>query len=180
MVQYLGEVDKIKKARLWNDMNTRCYNDKLHDRFPQYSDCEVKFSSKEDFYKWVDENYYTIDGEIIDLDKDILVKGNKDYGRDTCIFAPHSINTLFLSNKKGRGKYPIGVSYDKDRNKYRADFSFNGNRIHLHRWNTPEEAFIEYKAYKEAFIKAVADRYKDKIPQKLYDAMYAWKIEITD
>ena len=33
---------------------------------------------------------------------------------------------------------------------------------------------------KEKYIKEVADEYKDKIPQKLYEALYAYKVEITD
>jgi hypothetical protein len=47
-------------------------------------------------------------------------------------------------------------------------------------YDTPEEAFHAYKTAKEAYIKQVADEYKDKIPKKLYDALYAYTIEITD
>lgn len=53
-------------------------------------------------------------------------------------------------------------------------------RIYLGLYNTPEEAFEVYKYYKEKNIKEVADYYKDKIPQKLYDAMYNYEVEITD
>ena len=183
MVQYLGEVDKVKKARLWNDMNTRCYNEKLHERFPQYKECEVCSEWKNDknkFFQWVDENYYIVGDETMDLDKDILVKGNKIYSPETCVFTPHSINTLFLNGKKNRGDYPLGVHYDKERKKYRAELSVNGSRIHLSRWNTEEEAFEEYKRHKQALIIAMADRFKGKIPAHLYNAMIAWQIEITD
>ena len=43
-----------------------------------------------------------------------------------------------------------------------------------------EEAFYSYKQIKEDYIKQMADEYKDKIPRKLYDAMYKWEVEITD
>ena len=43
-----------------------------------------------------------------------------------------------------------------------------------------EEAFKSYKTFKEKYIKQVADEYKDKIPKKLYDAMYRYEVEITD
>ena len=33
---------------------------------------------------------------------------------------------------------------------------------------------------KENEIKLTADQYKDKIPKKLYNAMYNYKVEITD
>ena len=48
---------------------------------------------------------------------------------------------------------------------------------------TPEEAFQVYKKYKEQEIKCVADLYKSKypqFPQKVYDAMYSYQVEITD
>ncbi len=38
----------------------------------------------------------------------------------------------------------------------------------------------ESKTVKRAYIKQVADEYKDKIPKKLYDALYAYIVEITD
>ena len=47
-------------------------------------------------------------------------------------------------------------------------------------FETPKEAFKSYKTFKEQYIKQVADEYKDKIPKKLYEAMYNWKVEITD
>ena len=39
---------------------------------------------------------------------------------------------------------------------------------------------IAYKTFKEQYIKQVANEYKDKIPKKLYDAMYRYEVEITD
>lgn len=47
-------------------------------------------------------------------------------------------------------------------------------------YETPEEAFDVYKTAKEKYIKDLADSYKAKIPEKLYRAMYNYKIEITD
>ena len=39
---------------------------------------------------------------------------------------------------------------------------------------------IQFQEMKEKEIKRVADLYKDKIPQKLYEAMYNYEVEITD
>ena len=39
---------------------------------------------------------------------------------------------------------------------------------------------IEYNKAKEKEIKRIADEYKDKIPQKLYKALYNWEISIND
>ena len=40
--------------------------------------------------------------------------------------------------------------------------------------------FFVYKQFKEKYIKQVADEYKDLIPQKLYDALYKYEVEIND
>ena len=47
-------------------------------------------------------------------------------------------------------------------------------------FETPKEAFQAYKVAKENYIKQVADEYKDKIPYRLYEAMYNYEVEITD
>lgn len=48
--------------------------------------------------------------------------------------------------------------------------------------DTPENAFLAYKEYKEKLIKQIADIEfsKHTISQKCYDAMYNYEIEITD
>ena len=45
-----------------------------------------------------------------------------------------------------------------------------GESIVLGYWDTPEEAFAEYKRHKQADIIIMADRYKNKIPKHVYDA----------
>lgn len=47
-------------------------------------------------------------------------------------------------------------------------------------YGTPEQAFQAYKKFKESYIKQVADEYKDKIPEKLYEALYKYEVEIDD
>lgn len=52
--------------------------------------------------------------------------------------------------------------------------------INLGTFKIPEEAFYKYKEYKERYIKETAEKYKDKIPYSVYEAMMNWQIEITD
>ena len=47
-------------------------------------------------------------------------------------------------------------------------------------FDTEEEAFARYKGYKESFIKKMANQYRSKISDKVYQAMMNWKVEITD
>ena len=128
------------------------------------------------FKRWFDENYTP----KYDLDKDILVKGNKVYSPDTCCFVPHFINSLLINCKRNRGSYPVGVS--KRGSKYIAYINRQLKHIILGHYSTPEEAFQAYKEAKESYIKEVATAYynEGKITEKVYNALMNWKIEITD
>lgn len=112
-------------------------------------------------------------------------KGNKIYSSNNCILVPQKINILFTNNKVNRSKYYLGVR--PKNNKFRASISIGilkpNKQKYSKCYDTPEEAFYWYKKEKEQYIKDVADLYKSKypeFPQKLYDAMYAYEVEITD
>lgn len=47
-------------------------------------------------------------------------------------------------------------------------------------FDTAEEAFEVYKNEKEDYIKKLADKWNGKITEKAYQAMYNYKVEITD
>ena len=176
----LYENGKIESYLRWHDMMNRCYNKNFHEKHPQYKDCTVceEWLNYSNFKLWYDQN--KIAGMKLDLDKDILFKGNKEYSPATVAFVPHEINTLFVNGKKNRGDLPIGVHYDKERDKFRAEMSFMGQAIKLGRFDTAELAFARYKEYKEDFIKDIAEQYKAEIPDKVYQAMMNWVIEIKD
>lgn len=95
-------------------------------------------------------------------------------------FVHHAINTLFVNGKKNRGDLSLGVFYDQEKNKYRVDMSFMGETIKLGTFDSAEDAFARYKECKEDFIKDIAEQYKDEIPDKVYQAMLNWEIEIDD
>jgi hypothetical protein len=164
-------------------MLQRCYSKKYQEKEPTYVGCTVcdEWLNFQNFAKWYDENYYEVEGEKMQLDKDILTKGNKIYNPENCIFVSQRINSLFIKCNHLRGVLPIGVSYEAESNKYRA-LCNNGYKksIHLGRFTILEEAFKAYKEYKENLIKQIANTYKNKIPKRLYDAMYRYEVEITD
>ena len=165
----------------WKGMLERCYDYKYSLKHPTYIGCEVckEWLNFQNFAIWYDENYYEIPSETMALDKDILLKRNKVYSPETCIFAPQTINALFIKSDKNRGHLPVGVS--KEHKKYSAqccNTSETNRRIGA--YPTPEEAFQAYKEFKEAYIKQVADKYKDHIPDKLYIALYNYEVEYDD
>jgi hypothetical protein len=108
------------------------------------------------------------------------MKNNKIYSKDTCIIVPSKINKLFVKEKSIRGNYPIGVCYHKQISRYVAKLTINNKEKHLGCFDTEVEAFNAYKIAKEKHIEEVANEYKDKIPQKLYDAMINYEVEIGD
>lgn len=170
----------------WSNMLMRCYSEKYQNKNPSYRNCYVEESllNFQNFAKWYEANYYEVEGEKMNLDKDILCKGNRIYSPDTMIFVPQRINVLFCKNDKIRGKYPIGVSYSKSRKAFRSECKVikdgERSRVLLGCFKTELEAFEVYKKFKENYIKQVADEYKELIPKKLYDALYKYQVEITD
>ena len=178
--------EQLYSYSCWCEMLRRCYSAKYQEKYPTYKGCRVcdEWLFYPNFKKWYDTNYYEIDNKTTQLDKDILVKNNKVYSPDTCVFVPDFINKLFTKSQKIRGDFPVGVSYHKRDKKYQAGLSVfrNGKKTkeYLGYFTTPEEAFNAYKQAKEDYIKEVADEYKDKIPVELYKSMYAYKVEIDD
>lgn len=169
----------LKSYRVWSSMLTRCYDTSYQRNFPAYIGCSVSEGFKDFslFKRWYDsqqvqENYV--------LDKDILIKGNRVYSEDTCCFVPQEINLLFVSKKANRGEYPVGVTKVREQ-KYRARLNKgNGVNVHLGYYSTPEDAFYAYKEAKEAYIKEVAEKWKDQIDPRVYEALMNWEVDITD
>ena len=175
-----------KEYKIWHSMIKRCYDPKYQEKHSTYKDCKVEdyLLNFQHMGEWIENNYYEIPGEVMCLDKDILCKGNKVYSRETCIFVPERINTLFTKCNNSRGKNPIGVS-DLPSGNYQATCSDGyGKYIYLGVYLTKEEAFRVYKEYKEKVIKEVIDSYKGKIPEPYYtrlkEAMYNYEVEIDD
>jgi hypothetical protein len=165
-------------GEVWHSMLTRCYNNKFLNKNTTYKDCIMceEWHNFQNFAKWHEENYYQIENEKMDLDKDILIKGNKIYSPETCIFVPHIINMLFTDSKNKENNLPKGVRIIKRPKPYNTRY----NGIHLGCFNTLVEAFEAYKTFKEEHIKEIANKFKDQIPEKLYNALYNYKVEITD
>ena len=169
----------------WHSMLQRCYDEKLHKKRPSYIGCTVieEWHNFQKFAKWYDDNIYEVFGcQRIELDKDILIKGNNVYSPETCVFVPQNINTLFIKRDSNRGEFPIGVYFKKKNDKYSAQCS-NGkdkNQQYLGLFDTPMQAFNVYKSFKENIIKQIAMEYKDKIPYKLFNALYNYEVEYND
>lgn len=193
-VGYIGEGDykvcengKVTKVyNTWHNMLRRCYSEKEHKRHPTYKDCEAykDWLNFQNYGEWFDNNYYEVDDEKMELDKDILFKHNKIYSPKTCVFVPQAINKLFVKRDNDRGDSPIGTTPVNGKYVVHCNLinpeTGKSKRKYFGYYETQEKAFEVYKYYKEKNIKEVADYYKDKIPERLYNAMYNYIVEIDD
>lgn len=166
---------KTKKAySVWAGMIHRCYDLKNK----AYLECLVcdEWHNFSNFEKWFNCNYYELDDEEVELDKDILVKGNKMYSPETCIFTPKRINGLFVKSNDDNDK-TLGIIWKDKISKYEVRCAIGEQgRKYLGVYLTKEEAFNVYKKFKEDYVKQIAEEYKERIPKRLYEALYKWKV----
>ena len=182
--KYPSKVNGVltKEYNLWCSMLTRCYSDAYRKKRPTYEGCEVsdKFKSYEYFYEWCHSQIgFGVEGWH--LDKDLLVKGNKVYSEDSCVFLPSEINSLLTKRTASRGEYLIGVSWYSKSKTFIAQVNKNkGKPEHLGYFKTEIEAFNAYKQAKESFVKEQANNWKSEIDPRAYNALMNYRVEITD
>ena len=189
-VGYLGgnkyKVSNNRKLTMeydkWYRMLRSCYSDEEKQRFPTYKKCTVcdEWLNFQNFAKWIQDNYYEIPGEIMCLDKDILFKGNKIYSPSKCCIVPDNINILFTKSDSARGEFPIGVSWHKSHGCFVAQMNREGRLIHLGEYSNPIDAFNKYKIEKENEIQRQANKYKNYLPNNIYEALMKYEVDIDD
>lgn len=151
---------------IWTRMMRRGYSVSFKKSHPTYKNCTVaeewhRFSN---FKSWVE----TQDWRGKELDKDILIKGNKLYSPSTCLFVSHHVNSLLHDNAASRGKYPQGITFDGKNKKYRAKVSLNCSSIHIGRYASINKAI---SAYEKAKAKIIYDEALNQVDVKIYSAL---------
>lgn len=150
--------------RVWHSMLNRCYSSKLQDKRPTYMGCTVceEWLTFSNFKSWMEQQDWV--GK--QLDKDLLVEGNKVYCPQTCVFVDRVTNSFITDSAKNRGKYMIGVVYFKPDNKsrpYRAKCNnpFTRKQEHLGYFATELEAHKAWQAKKHEYSCRLADLQQD-------------------
>lgn len=182
----VGEYDSKKDIQAhshFTAMLERCYDTVALQKRKSYIGCEVRddWYDFQDFAKWC-YGQKGFNEDRWQLDKDILIKGNKIYAPENCCFVPSDINALFTKRQADRGLYPIGV-YEHSPGNFRASCSnefMDEKKFSGKLRTTPEEAFYDYKEFKEKVIKQRADFYRGRIDPRVYEALYNYQVEITD
>lgn len=163
----------IWEYKRWIEMLRRGYDVAYKEKNPTYKDVYVEdhLHSFTNFYNHIKTMIgYGVDG--YELDKDLLFKDNKCYSRDTIVFVPKEINS-FLVNAKGSGDLPVGVSKCvlAENTRYKARIRKGDKREYLGLYDTPEQAYLAYKAEKESFASVLAEKWKGKIDDRAYNAL---------
>lgn len=175
--------------RVYSGIKVRCGDikgkDNVHVCYDKSTMWQVWLDNPKAFVKWYLEHYYEVNGEEMDVDKDLFGDGSGMYHEDFCCILPKGLNTMLANAKKHYEEgetpdnvLPLGVRYNSKVNKYYGEITFTGTEksIPLSYYDTPEEAFSEYKLMKQADICRVAAMYKESIPDYIYDALL--KVEV--
>ena len=165
---------KILKSReVWGDMIKRCYDEKQLKRRPSYIGVTVcdEWLCYANFKEQYDKNIYEIKDERMQLDKDILIKGNKVYSPEACVFVPQRINVLF---REFKNEFP--TLEERSNGTFAIRIRMNEISKRISGFETKEKAWEYYLKEKQQIIKNVAEEYKNKIPNKLYNRL----IEISN
>lgn len=146
---------------VWTGMLGRCYSERMQKKNPSYIGCSVVqdwmyFSA---FREWMSSQ----DWQGKEIDKDILLEGNKVYGPETCVFISSCLNLFVIDKTANSGEYPVGVSFDKIAGKLRARCKnpFTGKEEYLGYFTDPDQGHEAWRARKHEHACRYADMQKD-------------------
>lgn len=168
MIKY-RKLNKDKKSSRYFNMKARCgvAYQKDNPRYYGTYMCDEWLEDKHTFFKWLDENYYEVGDEQMDIDKDILRYGNKQYHRDLSLIVPHSINSFYENIEVGK----TSITYNKKTKKYRVKISDDKRSIIVNDIDSYNKALDIFCDMKQGILVNKAKLLQDQIPNKVYQAM---------
>lgn len=176
--KYKSKIDgKVTNTyRTWQNMLSRAYCPKYQARQPTYIGCSVAegWLEYQNFAEWFESHEYSDYG--YQLDKDLLLPGNKIYAPNRCVFVPQQLNKLLNGYGNARGQYLQGVILNKCNNNFTTRVYINGKRKHLGCFDTEQEAYQAYKKAKEANVKRMALEWQDRIADNVFQALMDWQL----
>ena len=148
--------------RVWRNMLERCYSIKFQERQPTYKGCSVSEGWKifSNFRTWM----VTQDWTDKQLDKDLLLEGNKVYSENTCVFVTRMVNSFTTDSGAARGEWLIGVYWNKKKSKFqsRCRNPFTKKCEHLGYFICEQEAHQAWLKRKLELAKELAAEQTDK------------------
>ena len=154
-------IDDIKQNGKWlsakTKRNTKAYNLYMNmigrvGKKKFYEDCSVSenFADFQYFAEWCqNQKYYH--ARDCNLDKDLIIRANKLYSEDRCVFIPKSLN-IFLSSTKSVGVCVQGVHFKKENSKFVANIHCNGKHNHIGYFANERQAYEAYAKRKYEIV----------------------------
>lgn len=165
----------VQHYSVWTGAVCRCYCPVRLAKRPSYNGCTLskEFLCYQNFAEWyTTHESYSLGYE---LDKDLLVKGNKIYSAETCTMLPRELNLAIKDKVCKNSDLPIGVLRNKNGG-YTAGLKIRLKDNHLRTFKTSEEASAAYVVAKEAYVKELALEYKDQIEPRAFEALMNWTV----
>lgn len=190
--EYIEYINNAKNQAMtaYGSISSRCKGENNSESAHKcYDDVEMCQEWKDDpqlFVKRYLELYYEVPGESMAVDKDLFGNGSKVYSPETICILPQGLNTLLANSKKHykdgetpNNVLPLGVRYNGKVNKYYGQITYFGteDEIDLPYRDTIEEAFADYKKFKECDIAITVSKYRDKIPEYIYEKLLTVRVE---
>lgn len=172
----------------WQRMINRVYSEHELNRpsgesYKEASVCD-EWHNFQNFAEWalLQSNVGSKDskGNIYHLDKDIVKFGNKVYSPDYCVFVPNVINAFFSDKEVGSSGFSgVGVIKPRAENHkvgYVSEVDHLGNWKYLGFFDTPEEAFVEYKKAKEAVAKELISQWDGVVDSRVIESLRNFRV----
>jgi len=166
--QVYTEEYKCPFYRKWEGIIKRC-SEGHQKRYPSYKGCTLspKWTSFLSFKGWMIEQ----DWEGKEIDKDLLVFGNRIYGPEFCCFISHQINNTINHTRSKSSNLPQGIIRCLTTGRLRVSINIDGKRTNLGRFESNEVDIAEmvYLKAKSKLIREYADLENN---QKIRRALY--------
>lgn len=147
---------------VWSGILRRCYSNEWLIKSPTYKGCSICEDWKvfSNFKSWMEKQTW----EGMEIDKDILVPGNKVYSPENCAFVDSMTNCFMLDCGAIRGKKNVGFHLCKEQSKFRARCSnpFTGKLEFIGRFSSESEARTAWRKRKHELACQLADLQNDK------------------
>jgi hypothetical protein len=147
---------------VWTNMLRRGYCPIMKKSRPTYKDVSVcvewhRFSV---FKRWMEEQSW----QGNQLDKDLLIRGNKIYNPSSCVFVSMQVNMFLLESTNTRGLYPIGVNIHKPTGAFKAQCHdpFKLQQAYLGLFPNVESAHQVWLSKKLEYAKRLAEIQTDE------------------
>ena len=141
----------------------RCYSYAYQRVQPTYAGCSVasEWLVLSVFTDWMRSQQW----HGMNLDKDILLPGNKVYSAETCVFISPELNRFLSGKGNSLTSLPLGVSLRKDNSKIKIQANchnpFTGKQDRLGYFDCPYTAHEAWRAKKHEHALRYADMQED-------------------